>query len=127
MKNNQLSIFTALFFAVLAFTSCNTEPSNNAELILGKWELQGATRNGNETGSLEGLFFDFSEGGTLSTNLPVSPGESPYEVKGSTITQSAGDQAIEYKIEEVSDSSMTLSTNLRNTSFQFMLKRASEQ
>jgi len=124
MKQNQLTIFLLLSIAITTIVSCTSEPDNQGELIIGKWELQSATRNGKETGNLEGLYYEFQEEGRLLTNLPTTNGESTYDVEGSTIKQLNNGQTIEYTIEEVGDSNLTLSTQLKNTPFQFVLKRA---
>lgn len=124
MKKNQLTIFLLLSLAISTLVSCNSEPTNQDELIIGRWELQSAIRNGKETGNLEGLYYDFSEEGALLTNLPTASGESAYEVEGSQVLQSINGQTIQYTIEEIGDSSLTLSTLLRDTPFQFIFKRA---
>jgi hypothetical protein len=118
----QLSCFVS---SLIFLSGCGAEPANQAELLIGKWDLQSATRNGQRAASLEGLFFEFDEAGNMNTNLPIAKGASTYNLSGSTIKQESSTNNVRYTIESIGDSSLMLSTTLANTDFIFSLKRAS--
>ena len=108
---------------LIGCTTDNVEEETKNQL-LGKWELQTAERAGKSTGSLRGLYFEFGEDGSLKTNILTVPEEGTYELKEDIIEQRNTQVSIDYKLEELGDSTLTLSTNLRNTDFKFVLARA---
>lgn len=115
---------------VLLGSSCGQDPGNQQELLLGRWELEEATSNGTPTERLAGLYFVFKPDGAMNTNLPV-PGmseETKYKLDGSNLLQYSDglpDEVV-YTIEEVGDSTLTLTTELRNFRFRFLLKKRPE-
>ncbi|MCB0553465.1 MAG: lipocalin family protein [Phaeodactylibacter sp.] len=123
MKLNTLLQISLLLMALLAVSACGPEPENQKSLLYGKWELEAATRNGSPTESLAGLYFEFRKDGSMDTNLPAAPGDSRYEIKGKSLQQINGPNKLEYTIQELNDSDLLLTTELRNTSFSFQLKR----
>ena len=132
MKLQSLLQSALLLSMVLAITSCTDEPENQQGLLLGRWELKGATRNGSPTESLSDLYFVFNADGSMSTNLPV-PGmteETQYKIDGRNIYQYSDElpDEVTYYIEEAGDSTLVLTTDLRNFHFQFVLsKQASSE
>ena len=117
---------SCLALSLIFLSGCDAEPTNQAELLIGKWDLQSATRNGQRAASLEGLFFEFDDAGNMETNLPIAKGASTYELSGNTIQQKNSTNNVRYTIESIGDSSLMLSTTLANTDFTFSLKRAAE-
>ena len=111
--------------ALLALSQCASEPAFQAEMLWGRWELREGFRSGRPTESLDGLYFEFGEDGRLDTNLPVGPGEARYELQGNTIRQSGNPADLIYTIQELSDTAMILSTDLRNVNFRFILQKGS--
>lgn len=109
---------------MLLMTSCAEEPQNIQELLPGRWELQQATRNGEPTRSLADLYYEFDADGTMRTNLPVAKGESAYQISGQSIEQNQDGNIIAYSVASITDSTLVLQTELRNTPFQFNLQRA---
>ena len=95
--------------------------------LIGKWEIVEAYRNGNLAESLDDLFFEFYEDGKMRTNILGSSSQSDYEIDGQKILQ-GGDDGVEvdYQIEEVSDSTLVLTTALRRYNFSFSLRRFKE-
>ncbi len=133
MKLPSLLQSALLLPIVLALSACGSEPENQQELLLGRWELAQATRNGNPTESLSELYFVFNEDGSMNTNLPV-PGmaaQNQYKLDGRTLYQynEESPDELSYYIEEFGDSTLVLSTEIRNVRFSFTLRKqtASEQ
>ncbi|MEQ8703195.1 MAG: hypothetical protein RIC19_04715 [Phaeodactylibacter sp.] len=109
---------------MLLAVSCADEPENIQELLPGRWELQQATRNGEPTRSLADLYFEFDATGIMRTNLPVAKGESSYLISGQAIEQNQDGNVIAYTVSSITDSTLVLQTELRDTPFQFQLLRA---
>lgn len=117
------------FFAFLAVTvagsACETEKKEDySEKILGRWEIVEAKRNGDLTESLAGLFFEFQTGGAMRTNLSATEETAAYELQDNKILQRQSQIEADYTIEAVTDSTMTLTTTLRNYNFRFLLAKA---
>ena len=65
-----LRILTFFLACIGLLTGCQDEQtSSKEELILGRWEIQQAYRNGRTTESLEELYFEFYKDGKMNTNL----------------------------------------------------------
>jgi hypothetical protein len=116
-----------LLLAVLALSQCASEPVFEAEMLWGRWELREGFRSGKLTESLDGLYFEFGKDGRMNTNLPAGPGEARYELEGSSIRQSGNPADLIYTIQELSDTVMVLSTDLRNVNFRFILQKGSAE
>ena len=118
--SNQL--IAAVFLFIVA--ECGSEPKAEIETdkLVGRWEIELATRNGKPTGTLDQLFFVFSEDGNMETNLPTLEGESPYELEGNIIQQQ-GSTDITYTIEALNEGRLVLTTELQNFTFRFLLQR----
>ena len=105
---------------------CNEEAKVDNSLLFGNWEIVKANRNGRETKTLNGAFFNFIEDGkVMEYNLLGQPQKESIEIKDLTISQITGEK-VEYKIVSLSDSSLILKTKLRGTEFEFNLKRKDE-
>jgi len=119
------------FFALLAVetgvSACKTEKQEDySEKILGRWEIVEAKRNGDLTESLASLFFEFQTGGVMRTNLSATEETAAYKVQDNKILQRQSQIEADYTIEAVTDSTMTLTTTLRNYNFRFLLAKAGE-
>lgn len=116
------ALFASLLLTVLLF-SCGSEPGNTAELITGRWNIDQAYRDGQQTGTLDELFFVFNEDGTMRTNLSGAEEEAAYEVDGNVIRQRDSRIEADYEVLEITDSTLVLTTELRNFRFRFDLKK----
>lgn len=110
--------------AILALASCEDLSEKTQTGIIGHWELTKALRNDRETGTLEGVFFDFGQDGKMHTNLPVGA-EVPvaYEIDKKTITQKTP-QPIRYEAVTLEDSLLVLRMEMRGVTFEMHLQRA---
>lgn len=133
MKLPSLLRSALLLPIVLLLPACGSEPENQRELLLGRWELANATRNGAPTESLSELYFVFNADGSMDTNLPVPgmAGQNQYKLDGSNLYQynEESPDELSYYIEEAGDSTLVLSTEIRSVHFRFNLRKrtASEQ
>ncbi len=112
--------------ALLALPSCEDTSEKTQAAIIGHWELTKALRNDRETGTLEGVYFDFKADGKMQTNLPVGadvPVE--YEVEKTEIVQKTP-QPIRYQVATVEDSLLILKMEVRGMTFEMQLRRAAE-
>lgn len=116
----------SLLIALFLF-ACGNEEKVSQNTLLGKWEIANATRDGRRAPSVEGLYFNFMEDGTLQTNIASSAETATYKVEGMVIQQRESRFEIDYTIEELTDTSLILTTELRNAQFRFFLKRATTE
>lgn len=112
---------TLLLIAFLA--GCKQEPAEDPQDLIGYWEIQEAYRNSQQTESLDELFFEFFEDGTMRTNISGIPTDAVYEVKGNTVQQRETDMEVDYTIQEATDSILILSTTIRDFNFRFALRK----
>lgn len=132
MKTIRLQGLLVLSLTLLFLLGCGPQSSIDKaqrNQLIGRWELQKAYRNGEQAASLEDLYFEFSEEGTMRTNILGSSIQADYLFEGEQIVQSAGDNGLEvaYKLEEISDSSLILTTTLRQFNFKFELRRNTQE
>ena len=119
--------------AIILYTSCGPDKaveqkSAKNAILEGRWELVEGYRSGKKTESLEGTYFDFSDN-TMSTNLPIKGAvNSAYTKKENVISQTIiNDMTIDYKIEELSEEHLKLTSKLRGLDFTFILERKKEE
>ncbi len=132
MLTNKLLQTGIVGLGLLLLFSCAGKDKNEVidhtpELIVGKWELQKATRNDRETESLTNLFFEFTEEGRIRTNLIGKEDGGLYTIEDKLVQQREGIVDIDYTINQISDSLLILSTTLRGFNFQFWLGRGVEE
>lgn len=121
-------LFRSLVLLLVLYQSaCVSEPKENYDAIYGRWELETATNNGRPTELLTGLFFDFSLDGSLRTNVTGSPESVSFTVAEGKIEQREGRIDVDYEIKSMSDSTLVLTTKIRNSVFQFNLSKVALQ
>jgi hypothetical protein len=105
---------------------CACKPNESADerhkIVAGKWFLQHAQVDGNETSRLEGAVFTF-DNGVMNTNIPQI-GSGAYSFNKEKIVQK-GEQEVEYTIEEISNGRLVLNTTLRTLIFRLEFSRDS--
>jgi hypothetical protein len=103
---------------------CESEEEKIQQMIIGRWTLEEAQRNDRVTESLASLYFIFREEGTMETNLLGSDEMYFYTVSPLEIVQKGPQiEPIKYQIQQISDSTVALSTSLRNFNFVFKLRK----
>lgn len=127
MKVNQLIVGT-LFFLLM---SCGNDgvATKQKNLLIGHWDLAEGQRNGKVTESLRGTYFEFTEEGKMSTNLPIKGGiDSPYVIADGVITQTIiNGIEINYNIVELNEQTLKLTTTLRGFDFVFDLAKEEKE
>lgn len=123
----RISIWSGLCL-LLALEACQSDSkdTNYQELILGRWEIREAIRNGRPTETLTGAFMEFYSDGHMVSNIAGPPEESPFSVSGATLTSKSERMAVEYAIQYLGDSSMVLKAVIRDIPFQFTLARSAQ-
>ena len=109
--------------------ACQEEQSEFKDKVYGRWELTEALRNDRPAASLENIFFEFYEDGKMVTNFNATGDtqSSEYAISGNRIRQKNNELSPEYIIEEASDTSLILSTELRNFDFKLLLRKEETQ
>ncbi|MBL8047007.1 MAG: hypothetical protein JNL09_10720 [Anaerolineales bacterium] len=74
---------------------------------------------------MEELYYEFLPDGTLRTNMSGAPETATYAVEKNILQQRQGRIEADYTIEELSDSVLILSANIRSFAFQFKLAKRS--
>lgn len=99
------------------------ETSFKTDLLIERWEVDRAFRNGKPAASLDGLYFDFTQKDTLTTNMMGHGISEVYEIVGDTI-KTNGESNLYFVVAKLDSARLTLETNLRATPFKFQLKPA---
>ncbi len=109
--------------SLLLFTSCGSNDDLAAEAVVpgSNWELKRALRNNMETATLDGLFYEFKEDGTLVTNLMGNEKDGTYSIEGTEITTEGIDLPLTYEITELTDSTLHLQSRYQGYQFNFEL------
>lgn len=123
----RISIWSGLCL-LLALEACQSDSkdTNYQELIIGRWEIVEAIRNGRPTETLTGAYMEFFSNGRMVSNIAGAEEESPFSVNGATLTSKSERMAVDYDIQYLGDSSMVLKAIIRDIPFQFTLARFAE-
>ena len=96
--------------------SCTEEKKISNEDIIGRWEVHNCERAGKTTQTLNGAYFEFMPDNKLATNILGDGVMTGYNLYNDEIVQQSGEK-VRYKIEDLSDSKMTLSAKIREVDF----------
>lgn len=114
------------FSAVLFVLSCEDETKTNNSALIGRWEIVRGLRNQKPTETLSGTYFRFGDDGKMQTNLPIGPEEPmEYTVSRNEIRQKST-PPVKYLIQDITDSTLALSLELRGMQFEMHFRRISE-
>lgn len=116
------SLTILISIVVILFSACQQESGNEndtAEMLLGAWKLQSATRNGNVTETLDNLKLEFINDTLLYSNLSSSREEQTYKLENLTISTTGARINPDYKIVSISDSTLQLQMILNDYQFEF--------
>lgn len=124
---NVLPFVGALFlFQISCVNDPQTEgPTFDGDQLHGRWELVEAYRNGRKTETLTDAFYVFESNGDLSTNFPPSVnGQSlTYDFNGQKIKTKGAEEMV-FDVNELNDSTLTLSMIIQKFPFQLVLAKA---
>jgi hypothetical protein len=123
----RISIWSVLCL-LMTFIACKSDSkdTNYGELIIGRWEIVEALRNGRPTETLTGAFLEFLPKGRMNSNIGGMQGESAYTIEGNVISSKSERLPVDYNILHLGDSSLVLKFALREMPFQISLVRAPE-
>ena len=124
MNQIKSALFLVSSFLFAAACGSGEQPNLEKNDLLGRWELDRAWRNGKQTETLTGTFYEFRDAGTMTTNLtPLLTEENfSFSFSGDEIIQK-GSPPVTYKVESLSDTSMVLSMTINNFPFRLQLKK----
>ncbi len=117
------SLFFACFLTIFILFLNACESKQTPSSLVGRWALKEGELNGQRAPSLENIFFEFGKD-SVKTNFTVSENEesAAFTLKDSTIKQKTA-EPIEYSIEEMSDSTLELLTELKGYEFRLFLTK----
>ncbi|MEM1358670.1 MAG: hypothetical protein AAGF89_10735 [Bacteroidota bacterium] len=123
-----MRFFLSLSLSVLIFFACGDDTNEIAEAatVEGHWELARATRNNVETGTLEGLTFDFNADGSLYTNMMNNEAIGSYEWNEDEIITTGVKIPVTYTVRTLTDSTMVLRSKIQGYQFDFEMVRPYE-
>jgi hypothetical protein len=111
-----------LLVSVVSLASCKGDDAKKANLN-GNWLLKYAELNGQPAPSLDRIHFNFNEGNlTTNFNEATSDETSTFELKKEKLIKNSQPQ-VEFDIENQTDSSLELKTEMRGFDFKLILKR----
>ena len=118
-----------IFLLVTFFSACENESKIKVAkldpaLLIGRWELTGATVNKIPSPRLDGAYFEFIAGGILKTNIMGSEEEGSYEIsieEKKLIQKTA--KTIEYNIEKLVDDSLIMNMDIASKKFVVLLQK----
>lgn len=109
-----------------AFSSCGNDNAVLLTELSGRWEITEAFRNGKATDTMEGMFFEFTEDGQLTTNMTGAEETYQYELDGDQIEQREGTIETDYTIESLESNQLVLTMTLSGKPFRLILEQAAE-
>jgi hypothetical protein len=113
-------------FLLPLLISCDADNEKTRAALLGRWELVKGFRNQKETGTLEGVFFQFGADGKMMTNLPIGTGmPTEFELRQNEIVQKSPQEVV-YRIQSMTSSALVLTAELKGMQFEFHLQKAAE-
>lgn len=117
-------LWVSLTLISLLSVACKRDAAGTKEKLIGRWEITEAYRNDRLTESLAELYFEFFADGKMQTNITGNPEQATYSLRSDKISQRDSSIDADYTLEEITDSTMIMSTTLRNFSFRFLLHKA---
>ncbi|MCC6459989.1 MAG: hypothetical protein IT260_05945 [Saprospiraceae bacterium] len=108
----------------LLAVSCENDSPDNRLALTGRWELTKGFRNKRETGTLGGTYFLFREDGKMQTNLPIGPEEPMDFTLSKNEIRQKSTPPVRYQIQNLSDSMLVLSFELRGMQFEMHFRKA---
>ena len=116
--------FTCLVaIATIALSSCQADNDKTMSQLQGRWEIKEALSNGRPTERLSALFYEFKPDGQMTSNMTGSEQTQAFELDGDRLLQKGGALEADYRIVEISDSLLVLSTVINNYDFHFTLRK----
>jgi hypothetical protein len=128
--SNKSLFYPVLASLLLSMASCKNDPQKpvfDQNKLIGRWELQSGWRNGRQTQTLTGTYYQFLQDGKMKTNLTPSTleAEFPYSYSDNQITQKSEPPAI-YSIDSLTDSVLVFNMTINNVPFRLEMIKATD-
>lgn len=105
-------------------SATNQKPEYEKNELLGRWELQRGFRNGKETETLTGTYYEFSEE-TMKTNLTPTTMETTYEYNYSdNEIKQKGEIPLVYAVDSLNADFLQLSVTINSFPFKLELRKS---
>lgn len=110
-----------ILLVILLVLGCQNEseekdfPIVNTDLLVGKWTLIEANRNGQATTTLTDAYFEFHGLDSISTNLPT--GDQKYEAVVKDSIFGPSDSSILYRVVHLSEDSLSVNFSVERWRF----------
>jgi hypothetical protein len=105
-------------------SAANQETEYEKNELLGRWELQRGFRNGKETETLTGTYYEFSEE-AMKTNLTPTTMETTYDYSYSdNEIRQKGEIPLVYAVDSLNADFLQLSVTINNFPFRLELRKA---
>jgi len=121
MRQLYILTTTLFLFGSLFFVACKQDKKLDQEMLIGRWEIIEGERNGQVSEMLADLYFEFFRDGNMRSNLPGADGLSKFELKEGQIFQTGENLQPVYLIQELTDSTLLMSSQISNYDFRFLL------
>jgi subtilisin-like proprotein convertase family protein len=119
---NSLLFNVVILTAVLVCACSSQGKSIKTTDLKGDWTLEMATRDGQETSTLENLFMDFDiEASKVKTNVFGNTDEYDFELNDNVV--SIDDGKFEFILESLEDDILVINMNINNTPFKMWFVR----
>lgn len=111
--------------ASIILWSCTSDSQADGEVSLeGYWGLTQASINGKVSDRLSSLYFEFEKDSLLHTNILGEDASYPYQQTETEIIQHSIPEIV-YSIDQLTDTLLTLTTQIQNADFVLYLGRRS--
>ena len=118
-------IHSLCFLIFIMLFACKSDPASvttgSKKDLAGMWLLEEASRNGLETNTLQGLFYNFSDTSIIS-NITGDTLTASYVIKEGKIIHMMQDTIL-YDIMNVNDTVLEINSVIRSMPFQFKFKK----
>lgn len=121
MKYKSVTGYFVIGISLLFASGCTRDVVDNTKDLLGRWDIIEAKRGGQVTESLDQLFFEFFQDGKMRTNILGAVENADYSMENMIIKQRKSQLEIDYKVDSLTDSILTMSTTINRYNFQFRL------
>lgn len=128
MTMNWYSVIGLLILTIILSSCGSDNTQSQAETtvtkvqLAGRWDLVECYRDGQPTGTLKDVFFDFSDE-LLETNIPSIEGKGTYTLEDNVIQQELSDKKNRFIIQAIDESTLTITTNVQRFRFEFQLTK----
>ena len=117
-------IYIISLLSLLVVWGCKeAEKPLDGSQLAGRWELVSASVNGSDTDRLRDLYFVFLPDTSMQTNILGSEANFKYALVDRLLEQKS-DPALNYQLQELNDTIIMMSTEIRGSTFEITLGKA---